>query len=58
MPKTTEVKTSDGKCTYKYNLEKDIKTAIGIAKSPNFLLAAVITNAPITDASVCPYGNE
>ena len=47
-----------GKCTYKYNLEKEIKPARGIAKQPNFLFVFVRIVEAITDESVWHDGKE
>ena len=57
-PKTRPPRMSLGKWTYKYMRENAMSTASGIAIRPNFRFAAVRMVAPITEAMVCPEGNE
>ena len=49
---------SDGKCKYRYILEKAINTASGIATMPNFRFAMVRMVAAIKEANAWPEGNE
>ena len=57
-PKIIAAKTSLGKWTNKYSLEKVIRVARMIAIIPNFLSAYVIITALIVDAKVWPDGKE
>ena len=57
-PKTAAVKTSLGKCTYRYSRENPINAASQTAAAPNFTFMAVKMVALITDANVWPDGND
>ena len=52
IPRTAPPSMSDGKCTYKYILEKAINIVSGITTQPNFLLVNVIIVVAIHDACV------
>ena len=60
LPNIAPANTSDGKCTYRYNLENAIKTAHTPAITLYLRLIGIIqTTAKNSNAAiVCPEGNE